>query len=102
LDDANTIYRFEPHPPFGGFFDAQGSPRMTDMHCVAEKELVAAVAGLRVEVKNLKEEVERLHMSVDILTRQAARWKGGLGLLLILGGLAAGVLSAFGWLVGKP
>jgi hypothetical protein len=75
---------------------------MTDVHCAAEKELIAAVAALKAQMIDLKEEVRSMHSDVGALSRQAACWKGGLGLLLILGGLATGVFGAFGWLVGKP
>jgi hypothetical protein len=74
---------------------------MTDMHCVAEQELLVAVAELKTEIANLKGEVRTLHHNVDVLTRQAARWKGGLGVLLVLGGVATAVLSALGWLIER-
>jgi chromosome segregation ATPase len=72
---------------------------MNDVHCAAEKELLVAVAELKTEIRNLKDEVRSLHRDVDVLSRQASRWKGGLGLLLILGGLVTGILGALGWLI---
>jgi hypothetical protein len=71
--------------------------------------LAVAIGELRMEVTSLRREIERmrreeiapLRRSVDMLTRQTAKWKGGLGLLLILGGVAGAVASALGWTLDK-
>jgi hypothetical protein len=54
----------------------------------AASDHVAEIAELRADVRHLSEAVEKLSESVALLTAQANRWRGGLAVVLALGGIA--------------
>ncbi|MBY0431979.1 MAG: hypothetical protein K2Q10_12330 [Rhodospirillales bacterium] len=80
------------------------------MNCDSEPCTPLAVLSERVDqitrrqdadITEIKEELAAISHALDGLTTQANRWKGGLGTLLFLVGIAGSLGGLVGWATGR-
>ena len=65
-------------------------------------EFARAIGGLEATVEALEKSVTQLQADVRELKAQANKWRGGLGVVLALGGIAGATATViFGWLLNK-
>ncbi len=53
------------------------------------------------DIDRLEKAIEELTRAVTVLTQQADRWKGGVGMLMALAGASGGLGGLIGFLAGK-
>jgi tetrahydromethanopterin S-methyltransferase subunit G len=57
-----------------------------------DEKLYKEIGALTANVNNLIKKVDELEEKVDVLNGQASKWKGGLGVVLVFGGIVGGLL----------